>query len=1091
MRCSRWVMPSPIFVMLVVAAWIATARAVSNVNYTYVEPVVLRSEGGVLEVRLRIHQGLARLNTVVEPVSNFMLHDYELIQGVASDGRRAGRDLYPGPTLNVYPGERLVIHYANALEGLTIADLYDPAWTPVGEVAPPYPPPLKSSPINNHVHGIHTSPSGNSDNVLLSIPPGFTNTYSYEISTAHPWGLYWYHPHRHMMTSFHVSRGIAGMLVIGRADGGVPLATQIGMTIRTMALQLNWVPARAQGMAQMGNVYWSSALNTSVVPTTEQLLQGTYEPKLAPVNFAGTPPGTKYVTNWWAGSLAPDNNRGRYQFIPQDLLNFESADRKIKIRAKPRASPEIRDVQFTVNGAFMPRVPMRRGETQIWVLGGFCDACYFMVRFTETATGTHPKIPILGQDGNPYDRVQYSELSGGTTILIPPATRYVVAVTMPERGDLVLEMPPLPESTRAQTLQGYLNGLGVLYTSNGTPDYPGVLGTVSVDAESVSYADGFFVYPTQVLARAVVAPGRGRTVEFKRGQKTGAYTSFYNTVGQPVAVDRELVITGGFGNEWASLQSPLAFAYQFDNNQFPNVPLVQPRLSTIEKWSFINLNNDQHPIHVHINDFQVVEIVDPTLGPEGTVTGPRMWGQDNINTPVPKVSSKPPNKVIHPGAVRIATYFQQYLGTFVFHCHRLNHEDGGLMALVNIIPQRSLWVRGEPGKPATTVIVYDSETLERLNVVVPFAAYSGPVSLAVADVDGDAIFDVIVGSGPGLRPARVVVFSGASNFESRIMDFAAFPRTLAFDGGIFVAAGVIAGNNATRANIVVGTGPSGVSGGKKKKKKRGLASRIVVFESVMPPLGQVPEVYAEFVPFEGWHGGVSVAVGSPQSNLGRSAIVVGPLKGMVSTIKTFVFTLFTPNTPITRSENGATESVGETTNPILMSSFVAFGPRYKGGVSLATGWVAGTEGGLNRIIVSQLTGARVKVYSTGSRLQGHPKDYIMPVTDYSAGDPYTAMADFVWVDNRPEQAHNLTLVGGLTVAASSTARGAWLVVAGTFEKLAEYERPGPPHSYSMVFRTDLGRSSPDAVLVEPLGLSTRLLWSAQMESARMVTIGGG
>ena len=32
--------------------------------------------------------------------------------------------------------------------------------------------------------------------------------------------------------------------------------------------------------------------------------------------------------------------------------------------------------------------------------------------------------------------------------------------------------------------------------------------------------------------------------------------------------------------------------------------------------------------------------------------------------------------------------FQDYAGTSVFHCHILDHEDGGMMALVDTLPAR-------------------------------------------------------------------------------------------------------------------------------------------------------------------------------------------------------------------------------------------------------------------------------------------------------------------------------------------------------------------------------------------------------------------
>ena len=38
--------------------------------------------------------------------------------------------------------------------------------------------------------------------------------------------------------------------------------------------------------------------------------------------------------------------------------------------------------------------------------------------------------------------------------------------------------------------------------------------------------------------------------------------------------------------------------------------------------------------------------------------------------------------------------FEDYLGEFVYHCHRVDHEDDGMMALVNVIPQAPFYAVG-------------------------------------------------------------------------------------------------------------------------------------------------------------------------------------------------------------------------------------------------------------------------------------------------------------------------------------------------------------------------------------------------------------
>ena len=189
------------------------------------EPVTLASKDGVLEVRLTAHQGHAKLDTVAGPVQNFLVFAYRVIRGTASNGEMSGDNSYPAPTLRVYPGETLIVHLDNALTGLTIRDYFNPQYTAKGENVPLYPEQMTSSPINLHVHGVHVSPKGNADNVMLHIPPGMSNTYTYQIPKNMPQGAYWYHSHLHTLTSAQTYYGLAGLLAIGRTDGNLPLVT--------------------------------------------------------------------------------------------------------------------------------------------------------------------------------------------------------------------------------------------------------------------------------------------------------------------------------------------------------------------------------------------------------------------------------------------------------------------------------------------------------------------------------------------------------------------------------------------------------------------------------------------------------------------------------------------------------------------------------------------------------------------------------------------------------------------------------------------------------------------------------------------------
>jgi FtsP/CotA-like multicopper oxidase with cupredoxin domain len=822
MQARRFFVATAVLVALACPSLNAGAQ---TVRPEFREPVTLASKAGVLEVRLTARQGQATLDTVSGPVQNFLLFGYELIRGTASDGNMSGVNMYPAPTLQVFPGETLIVHLENDLADLTIRDNFSPHYTAKDRPVPIYPAQMTASPMNLHVHGVHVSPKGNADNVLLHIPAGMANTYTYDIPNNMPHGAYWYHSHLHGLTTAHVYTGLVGLLAIGRTDGNLPLVTEKRIPVRNMLLQYNFVFDRRGGLAQLNNPYWPQFVSTLVPPKAGELAKGTYRPLLAPVNFSQSTTGETYFTAWFAGPFGnsdASNSRGIFQYIPSNLQRFTALDGRTDkdVPANPALPDHQRDVQFTVNGQFQPVIPSKAGQTEIWVLANVSDVAYINVELTETASGRHPPIAIVGQDGLPYPAVHYPPTDNGTRLLIPPASRFAIAVTMPAEGELVLEMPPLGGGART------INAPGVLYTNDGTANPPAVLGSLSVLPSAVSYADGFFVFPTQVLAKAMPSPGAGVTSAFVEGQSLGAYTPFVDLSGMVPDVKREIRISGGFLNNMASKDDPKSFVYAFDGQAFPNVPLIQARLGSVEEWRFSNHNNDEHPIHVHVNDFQVVEYFDPTTGRR---SGADMWGVDNANVPAPTMRSD--GSVIQPGILAFRTRFDDYIGLFVMHCHRLNHEDNGLMSLISVIPAVSTYAVAIPGAPGKTaeVRLYDGNGDRLVATVTPFPKFEGSVSVAMADLDGDGVLDLIVGAGKDHAP-EVVAYSGKAAFSRELARFQAFADGAR--GGVSVAGAQIDG--ATADNIIVGSGP-------------GMASEVKVYRSALPSLsGEAPPVFSTF-----------------------------------------------------------------------------------------------------------------------------------------------------------------------------------------------------------------------------------------------------
>lgn len=972
-------------------------------NPAYAEPVVLSSEGGVLDVTLNAHQDRIRLNTAARPVTNALVYGYRVNTGTASNGRKREASNYPGPTLHVQPGDRLVIRMENNLRGLTIRDVLDPGTPAEGQPISAYPPAQESAAINLHTHGLHVSPRGNADNVLVDIPPGGANTYTYEIPKNHTQGLYWYHPHRHMNTDSQVDSGLAGMLIVGRADGNLARVTENHLPVRTMALQNNFVFNRRGGGSQLNRPDWPQYGSTLIPPKGDELKDGTYQPSLAPVNFPSSPSGTAFVTSWYAGPLTPEDKRGNFQVIPQNLLSFTSQADPAENQLADRSLPDDqRDVQFTVNGQFQPTIEAKPGQTEIWVLANVTSHAFTNVAVRETATGKLTKLNVVGADGDAAPTVFNPASNDGTTLLIAPAQRFAIAVTMPAKGGLQLEMPPV-QGTEARYTQP-ISLPGIKYTANGTDRPMAVLGNISMDLSDISWNDGFLTFPTQKLLTMTPVDGAATPVDFEAGQKLDGSGEFVDLSTVSPAVNREFTITGAFNNPLANNEYKRSFFYNFEDYAWPNGPLIQPRLGTVEEWKFISAHHDQHPTHVHVNDFQVMSTVTPV---QGLTTGVEHHYQDTFQIPglLPGVGNPDGyggntfGKETLNGSATVRTKFTDYTGTYVMHCHRLNHEDNGLMMTVNVLPSTTIYAVGRPSPSGgSTISVFDQQGDREIAKVSATDMGTTP-SVAVGDVDGDQVSDLVLGAGKGSEP-WVVAYSGAPSggkppFATQLARFKAAPD--GFTGGINVTVAGVDGNPGA-SNIVAAQGAGG-------------DGNVQIYNSRLPEVGQSPGTYSSFKPYPDFTTGVVLASGLVDSMSGRTSIITAPGAGAPPWIKTFRNSLFSQATQpagdlaghlehhgVSLSDAGAVRSWNEPdgADPTWdeTASFVAFDGAYLGGVTLSAGWLAGEFGGVQRIVVRRAAVGDLAVYSSGSGLNGQSTGYIKTANAHDPSASFTLMAEF-------------------------------------------------------------------------------------------------
>jgi suppressor of ftsI len=112
----------------------------------------------------------------------------------------------------------------------------------------------------------------------------------------------------------------------------------------------------------------------------------------------------------------------------------------------------------------------------------------------------------------------------------------------------------------------------------------------------------------------------------------------------------------------------------FINGQQFNMDSVNTYVNVgdVEEWTLINTTGEWHAFHIHQLDFLVTEI-----------NGVAQAGNslhDTVNLPF-LIGSQP-------GIVKVIVPFTDpnIVGKFVYHCHILEHEDGGMMQVIQVNP---------------------------------------------------------------------------------------------------------------------------------------------------------------------------------------------------------------------------------------------------------------------------------------------------------------------------------------------------------------------------------------------------------------------
>ena len=104
------------------------------------------------------------------------------------------------------------------------------------------------------------------------------------------------------------------------------------------------------------------------------------------------------------------------------------------------------------------------------------------------------------------------------------------------------------------------------------------------------------------------------------------------------------------------------FRFMINNRPFNKTNIRKLELGTASKWT-LDSDHENHPFHIHVNPFQVTR---KNPDDEDEI----VW-RDTL--------------LVREGEpVTIRSRYERYIGQFVIHCHILDHEDQGMMQIVEV-----------------------------------------------------------------------------------------------------------------------------------------------------------------------------------------------------------------------------------------------------------------------------------------------------------------------------------------------------------------------------------------------------------------------
>lgn len=603
-----------------------------------------------------------------------------------------------GPTMRVQPGQLLRVNLQNNL----------PANDPTCKSNQDMDIPHCFNNTNLHMHGWHVSPTGNSDNVLLDMPPQTSLDYEFYLPKDHPAGTFWYHSHRHGSTALQVSSGMAGTLIV---EGVRQLKDK---AVNGIA-DIDTILKDARGQKLEDRVFMFEQIQYACIDK---------DPNSA--NFGNI------ITNPTGQWICPDGQVGE---IEQYGNQFGPGTWGASGR-------------FTmINGLLQPMIETQTGKIERWRLihGGVRDTINFRVvrsGFRGTTREEMNKFlnDVRSKPPEEQNRLLQNYCAVGNGRDYNQSEFAVDGLTRKQISNKVMNI--LQPGYRSDVLMAFDQPGIYCVLDDGTPPEASINSTPTVEKQSLTASFSANVNDTRLLSMVFVSGGtpfKDKPQDYIVNQLAAANQDLPGQVlkdlikfqipefiPHPDVSEKEL--TGKQELSFAiraaadtinTTKSTTLFQiankanpkqsdfYSYDANRIDRTL----RLGGVDEWTLTS-GSIGHPFHIHVNPFQIIQIYkpptkkgedhgDPVVNSKGECTDysidpktkkPVLDTQycDQIGVWRDTIFVKNP-KLDFTGETRgytiiTRTRYERYIGDFVLHCHILDHEDQGMMQNVRIAP---------------------------------------------------------------------------------------------------------------------------------------------------------------------------------------------------------------------------------------------------------------------------------------------------------------------------------------------------------------------------------------------------------------------